>query len=215
MSSSKTEDLPKPPPATLDLSTYRLWWEPEPLEPPTGNERDNSQAALLLSDDQVERWLSDGFLALDNIWPAELIARAAREAYAYFPLPDQREEGDRGSELSGSVARRDAQGRLWPGYVNTAPSSARQVSMPFFDLDDLAASPDLAVNQIALHSRILSVAAQLLGTTYDDLRCDLNVLRCRYGVGAADGNQDMHVGALRPCLCPAPVAWTSLYCACS
>ena len=214
MSSTKTEELPKPPPATLDLSTYRLWWEPEPLEPSVDalttlnddHSSSSSQAARpLLSDYQVERWLSDGFLALDNIWPAELIARAAREAYAYFPLPDQREEGDRGSELSGSVARRDAQGRLWPSYVNTAPSSARQVSMPFFDLDDVATSPDLAINQIALHSRILSIAAQLLGTTHDDLRCDLNVLRCRYGVAgdAADGNQDMHVGALRPQLCPA------------
>jgi hypothetical protein len=100
MSSTKTEELPKPPPATLDLSTYRLWWEPEPLEPSVDalttlnddHSSSSSQAARpLLSDYQVERWLSDGFLALDNIWPAELIARAAREAYAYFPLPDQRE----------------------------------------------------------------------------------------------------------------------------
>lgn len=206
----RTEELPRPPTATLDLSTYRLWWEPEPLEPCCSDtsaatlEDDHgacqSQTAPLLSDDQVERWLHDGFLALDNIWPAELIARAGREAYEYFPLPDQREEGDDGSELSGSVARRDAQGRLWPNYVNTAPSSARQVAMPFFDLDDVNASPDLAINQVALHSRILRIAAQLLGTTQDDLRCDLNVLRCRYGVGAEDGNQDMHVGALCSCI---------------
>ena len=208
-----SEELPPPPPATADLSAHPLWWEPEPLDPvPTGpthptaaDDEPDSEGptpgparAAVLSDEQVQRWLSHGFLALDNIWPADLIARAAKEAYEYFPLPDQREEGDVGSELSGSVARRDAQGRLWPNYVNTSPSSARQVAMPFFDLDDVAASPDLAINQIALHSRILSIAAQLLGTTCDDLRCDLNVLRCRYGVGPEDGNQDMHVGARHP-----------------
>ena len=204
-----SEELPPPPPATADLSAHPLWWEPEPLDPepvptPTHPTADDElegpagEGAAVLSDEQVQRWLSHGFLALDNIWPADLIARAAKEAYEYFPLPDQREEGDVGSELSGSVARRDAQGRLWPNYVNTSPSSARQVAMPFFSLDDVAASPDLAINQIALHSRILSIAAQLLGTTCDDLRCDLNVLRCRYGVGPEDGNQDMHVGARRP-----------------
>ena len=209
-----SEELPPPPPATADLSAHPLWWEPELLDPvptpthPTADdepEGPTGSGAAVLSDEQVQRWLSHGFLALDNIWPADLIARAAKEAYEYFPLPDQREEGDVGSELSGSVARRDAQGRLWPNYVNTSPSSARQVAMPFFDLDDVAASPDLAINQIALHSRILSIAAQLLGTTCDDLRCDLNVLRCRYGVGPEDGNQDMHVGArhLVGCCVPA------------
>ena len=184
--------LPAPPAPAAD---HALWWEPEPLGPSVSRESGESGAAGPLSDEQVQRWLSDGFLALDNIWPTDLIARAAVEAYQYFPLPHQREEGDNGSELSGSVARRDSQGRLWPNHVNTSPSSARQVAMPFFDLDDVAGSPDLAINQIALHSRILSIASQLLDTTEDDLRCDLNVIRCRYGVGLEDGNQDMHVGA--------------------
>eukprot|EP01051_Picozoa_sp_SAG22_P003262 SAG22_NODE_156_length_16999_cov_8.168047_5_plen_387_part_00 len=192
---------PPPPPPAKHPSAHTSWWEPEVLC--TGADCHEP----LLSPDQIARWLSDGFLALDNIWPAELVERAAVESYKYFPLPGAREDGDDGSELSGAVARRDAEGRLWPTYVNTAPSSARQVAMPFFDLDDKQASPDLALNQIGLHPRMLGVAAQLLAAEQSDLRCDLNVLRARYGpsaqagrtkyqhvvAGTDDGNQEMHV----------------------
>lgn len=189
MDAPVADEYPCPPPAT-DNSTC-AWWEPDPLDPtPTPDE---GTCGPLLSQEQVSRWTQDGFLLLDNIWPAELICRAAEEAYRYFPLPGQREEGDTGSELSGAVARRDARGRLWPGTVQTAPSSLRQIQMPFVDLDDLEASADLALNYISVHPRMLSVASQLLRTVESDLRCDLNVLRCRYGVGSADGNQDMHV----------------------
>jgi hypothetical protein len=196
------EGYPHPPQPTADFYATCDWWEPELLQPGHIN------TGSLLSDEQVNRWVEEGFLCLDNIWPVELISRAAEEAYRYFPEPDQREEGDTGSELSGSVARRCSRGKLWPSHVQTAPSSARQVAMPFFDLDDVEASPDLAINEISLHPRMLSIASQLLGTDEPDLRCDLNVLRCRYGVAAKpnetyqntsgrsaslDGNQDMHV----------------------
>lgn len=55
------------------------YWEPEL---PAG-------ADELLSDEQKHRWVHTGFLAIDGLFPSAMIARAAAEAEAYFPLPGE------------------------------------------------------------------------------------------------------------------------------
>jgi hypothetical protein len=68
--------------------------------------------------------------------------------------------------------------------------------MPFMDLDDIDASPDMALNQVALHPPALAVMAQLLDTSVKDLRLSQCALRARYGQGddAKDtGDQPYHV----------------------
>eukprot|EP01043_Picozoa_sp_COSAG02_P088411 COSAG02_NODE_25533_length_656_cov_0.696589_2_plen_88_part_00 len=68
--------------------------------------------------------------------------------------------------------------------------------MPFMHLDNLDDSPDMALNQVALHPPALAVMAQLLDTSVEDLRLSQCALRARYGQGdeAEDnGDQPYHV----------------------
>ena len=206
-------DYVRPPsPFTYDDSTP--YWEPERL-PEAGE-------GPLLSPEAVERFLTAGFLAVDGLWPEELVQRASAEAHEYFPEPHAREEGDAGPELSGAVQAKDRRGRPWPGYVQVAPSRSRFVAMPFFDLEDFSQSPDMALNEIGVHPRVLSLAAQVLGAESGDVRSDQNVLRARYGPtartpaeseGEAVGDQDLHVGTLRApeqaSPCPTPLSLSS------
>ena len=192
MGSSSTEYV-RPP---IPRADHDRFWEPELLPP--GD-------AAKLSSEQTRHFLEKGFIALDGIWPDDMIERASAEAAEYFPNPHEREEGDVGAELSwGNMhIAKDRRGRPWPGYIHTAPARSRIVAMPFFDLDDPARSPDLALNHIGLHPRLLNVVTQLMGRTDPaEIRSDQNVLRARYGPtdksppdlrGEAVGNQDMHV----------------------
>lgn len=190
---SSSSEYVQPPTPRADHDRF---WEPELLPP--GD-------AAKLSSGQVAHFLEKGFIALDGIWPADMVERASAEAAEYFPNPHEREEGDVGPELSwGNMhIAKDRRGRPWPGYIHTAPARSRIVAMPFFDLDDPARSPDLALNHIGLHPRLLKVVTQLMGRTDPaEIRSDQNVLRARYGPtdksppdlrGEAAGNQDMHV----------------------
>lgn len=88
----------------------------------------------------------------------------------------------------------DREGRPWPGYLNR--TVVVWPSMPFMDLEDVDASPDMALNQVALHPPALAVVAQLLETSVEDLRLSQCALRARYGQGddAQDtGDQPYHV----------------------
>ena len=69
-------------------------------------------------------------------------------------------------------------------------------------LTDPAASPDMALNQVAIHEPALAVVAQLLSTAMPDLRLAQCALRSRYGPASADaaatadedtGDQAFHV----------------------
>ncbi len=181
---------------------HTLFWEPEPLQPPAAGHLADVPS---LSAEQVAHFLEKGFIAVDGIWPAEMIEQASAEAAEYFPNPLERGDGDVGPELSwGNMhIAKDRQGRPWPPYIHTAPARSRIVAMPYFDLDDPSRSPDLALNHIGLHPRLLAIVAQLMGRTDPaEIRSDQNVLRARYGPtdmtpldlrGEAVGNQDVHV----------------------
>ena len=164
------EPVPKPPsPYIYDDSTE--YWEPQEPRGEGG----------LLSEEQKQSFLSDGFVVIHGLWPSAMIDEAAAEAHDYFPEPG--DEGRRtSSELDGQLMPIDRKGRLWPAYIHR--SLVRWPAMPFMHLENHGRSADMALNQISLHPPVLAVAAQLMDTTPADLRLSQSVLRARYGPAA-------------------------------
>jgi hypothetical protein len=180
------ETAPPPMPRSPYDYSETLWWEPE--QPQGGGG--------LLSEEQRARFVTDGFLALDSVWPMSLTAQAAEEGHAYFPLPGN--EGPRPSSELVDPRAVDRRGRPWPSYVHR--SNVVWPALPFMHLEDQALSPDMALNHIPLWPRMLAIAAQLMSTTEEDLRLSQCVLRARYGPPLAEiehGDSDSvrHAGA--------------------
>lgn len=174
------------------LSPDQLWWDPVALpaddKEEAGQMGGSGTASGLLTAAQVRSFVSEGWIAVDGLWPPELVARAVTEARQYFPAQSEHEDG-----VVGEHDMVDAQGQPWGRRLHR--SLHRWVAMPFADLEGPGweAAADMALNQISLHPRALSVAAQLMGTTEADLRISQSVLRPRYGNAAGDGEQGLHV----------------------
>ena len=177
------------PPAQPVYDARTRWWEPERPADGSGS----------LSADQVKRWREDGFLAIDGLWEAPLIAAAKAEAEAYFPRAgEEAAHSDAyvggGADLPKDQQPVDREGRPWPGYLHR--SAVVWPSMPFMSLEDPAASCDMALNKIAIHPPALAAVAQLMATTVDDLRLSQCALRARYGPQDPEhdpGDQAAHV----------------------
>eukprot|EP01052_Picozoa_sp_SAG31_P014308 SAG31_NODE_884_length_11256_cov_2.889666_8_plen_180_part_00 len=85
-----------------------MFVDPEPVLPPS-----QASGGAVLTDEQVERWRSEGYLFLTGVWGAELIARAAAEAHDVYPSPS----GDVG--LAAKLAQAVAAGRTkGPSPIN-------------------------------------------------------------------------------------------------
>ena len=100
------------PPAQPVYDARTRWWEPERPADGSGS----------LSADQVRRWREDGFLAIDGLWEAPLIAAAKAEAEAYFPRAgEEAAHSDAyvggGADLPKDQQPLDREGRPWPGSV--------------------------------------------------------------------------------------------------
>ena len=122
--------------------------------------------APILTDEQVRRWNEEGFLFLDGVWPAELIARASEESHAVFPQPP-------------------------PGDVAAAAEIAAQVLAGSMTAPGIAGDainfPSLhapATNEVTLHERCWKVVEQLLGT--DDLRLAESIVISKYGANGQE-----------------------------
>ena len=70
----------------VTASTTTDWWEAEALV---------SAGQRMLTEDQISRWLNDGFLVVTGLWPPELVERAMAEARALHSL-EQVESVSRG-----------------------------------------------------------------------------------------------------------------------
>ena len=119
------------------------WWHPERLP-------DDS---TLLTADQLARFNEIGFVVVDNLWPDELVQRAADEARARHPVDEV-------------VARSVAD----PGRIALS-------RMPW--THNGADAPDDALNVMTIHPRALQVVAQLMRTTPMMLRFFVFILSSR------------------------------------
>eukprot|EP01051_Picozoa_sp_SAG22_P010216 SAG22_NODE_905_length_6570_cov_9.540411_3_plen_402_part_00 len=169
------------------------WVHPVELPPSEPDAAGRWPRQPLLTSAQVADFVSDGFIAVDNLWPGPLVARAAAEAAQYFPDKSEDPDGDYGG--TGRLAQVDARGEPWGRRVHA--SNMRWAALPFPDISSggggWETAPELALNQISVHERALSAVAQLLGTVEEDLRLSQSVVRPRYGNAANGGNQGMHV----------------------
>ena len=107
---------------------------------PEALEPRGTSSGAILSAEQIERWRTTGALVLDGLLPAELVARAKMQAEARYPAP----------------------GDTPPGYVRPyglSPCPRSHIRFPM-DSDILG-----ALNEVTLEPRLLTAAAELLGTT--------------------------------------------------
>ena len=147
------------------------WWWPEQL--PDDQEPDEP----LLSLDQRRRFLEDGFIVVDGLWPTEMIEKAAAETRELFP--EQK-----------VIARSLSDERYNPFS-----------SMPWVHRQEESA--DLAINHMSVHQRPLKAASELLGVNAGELRLYQDHLIAKFGrpVGGEEsgtpitvaGDQDIHV----------------------
>ena len=149
------------------------WWWPEslPLEQAVNSNVD------LLNTDQRQRFLNDGFIVVDNLWPSEIIEQATAETKELFP-----EE---------KVIARSLSDETYNSFSQ----------MPWIHRQDESA--DLAINHMSVHPRAIKVASELLNVTAVDLRLYQDHLIAKFGrpleleidadsVSVA-GDQDIHV----------------------
>ncbi len=147
------------------------WWWPEQL--PGDQEPDEP----LLSNEQRRRFLEDGFIVVDGLWPTEMVEKAAAETKEL--LPEQK-----------VIARSLSDERYNP--FSPMPWVHRQEE-----------SADLAINHMSVHQRPLKAASELLGVNVGELRLYQDHLIAKFGrpIGGEEsgtpmtvsGDQDIHV----------------------
>eukprot|EP01050_Picozoa_sp_SAG11_P034386 SAG11_NODE_12129_length_720_cov_1.405797_1_plen_127_part_00 len=103
--------VPVPTPESYQ-GPCQQWWEPIPL-PPAATAAD---ARRLLTPEQVQSFISDGFIAVNDLYPERLVAQAAREAAQYFPTA-LREES-----IEGPLDMVDARGEPWGSRLHRSVS---------------------------------------------------------------------------------------------
>ena len=129
-----------------------LYVEPEPVAPPSA-----PGGSDVLTEEQVQRWQSEGYLFLDGVWPEELMQQASKQALEIFPQPP-------------------------PGDVHAAAAIAETVSeRGNIEFPSLSAP---ATNDVTLHERCWKVVEQLLGT--DDLRLAESIVISKYGANGQE-----------------------------
>ncbi len=149
------------------------WWWPERL--PSDSELKVDQN--LLTQDQYDRFLNDGFIVVDDLWPSDLIDQAITETQDLFP-----EEKVIAKSLSDERYR---------------PFS----SMPWIHQGERSA--DLAINHMSIHPRAIKAAGELLQTGVRELRLYQDHLIAKFGrpyesdealaTTTILGDQDIHV----------------------
>ena len=149
------------------------WWWPERLP----SQREGESQQTFLTEDQRLRFLSDGFLVVDDLWPSDLIEQAVRETHKLLPKHKV-------------VTRSLADERYRPFS-----------SMPWVHEGENSA--DLAINHMSVHPRAIKVASELLQVDVTRLRLYQDHLIAKFGqptkAGETDslmveaGDQDIHV----------------------
>lgn len=149
------------------------WWWPERL--PADSELESNQD--LLSKDQRKRFLNDGFIVVDDLWPSGLIDQATAETRELFP-----EE---------KVAARSLADERYRPFS----------SMPWIHRGEQSA--DLAINHMSIHPRAVKAASELLQIDVTELRLYQDHLIAKFGraaepdgadsIAAILGDQDIHV----------------------
>ena len=139
------------------------WWWPEQLP------SDQDSEAKLLSSDQRRRFLEDGFIVVDDLWPSEMVEQAVAETIELFP--EQK-----------VIARSLSDERYNPFS-----------SMPWIHRQEESA--DLAINHMSVHHRAIRAASELLGVDAAELRLYQDHLIAKFGrpVGEEDGAQPMSI----------------------
>ncbi len=147
------------------------WWWPEALP----DDDALAPGQTLLTQAQRERFLNDGFVVLDNLWPEAMITQATEEAKEVFPED---------TVIARSLAD--------PRYFSFS-------AMPWAHGGE--ASANLAINHMALHPRAIRAVSELLQTDAQDLRLYQDHLIAKCGRPAdpdnplkpVSGDQDIHV----------------------
>jgi hypothetical protein len=120
---------------------------------------------------QVEQFRSQGWLLVDGIWPAEVMADACAAAAELYPEVGEHEPGERFGAAGGVLSTAEHDGSLW-----------QKAAFPF------DAAP---LNAVCLEPRLLSGLAQLLGVSAHELRMTQSTCNGKYG-------ERPEGGALRP-----------------
>lgn len=140
--------------------------DPEPC-PVTGP--DETGASGVLSDEQVNRWRSEGYALVDGVIASDLVHRLQTAAFEHFPAPGT-DDAERMSDFGSASA---------PGAPMVFPSKVA------------------AFNEMTLNPRLLAAVAQLLGVSVDGLRLTQSDLWPKYGrsdrSGGANDNQDQRI----------------------
>ena len=149
------------------------WWWPEQLPP--DDELEAGQG--LLTQDQCDRFINDGFVVVDGLWPRDLVDQAVAEAGELFP--------------EAKVVSRSLSDERYNPFS----------SMPWIHQGERSA--DLAINHMSIHPRAIKAAGQLLKTNVTELRLYQDHLIAKFGrpcrsdepgsAGTILGDQDVHV----------------------
>ena len=152
-----------------DLDTED-WWHPEI---PAGD----PETDCILSQEQVEQCRVNGFLVLTQLWPEEVIERAATEARQRHPREHVVENNGGFSAMP------------WVHHDKHADSNT--------------GSADAALNHMTIHRNALKAVAQVMGVTPMELRLSQSHVIAKYGREVPDPHdpsktimaedQDIHV----------------------
>eukprot|EP01047_Picozoa_sp_COSAG01_P004575 COSAG01_NODE_152_length_23937_cov_122.193976_5_plen_187_part_00 len=142
------------------------WWDPLRLanEPVAAAGAAAATAADVLSPELVSRWLHDGFVVVDNLWPEALVAQAMAEAMELHPEAQE-------------LVRARGRGGMQPGRGFS--------EMPWTTKGEK--SPDMALNLMTVHPRVLSAVSQLLATPVSNLRLSQSHVIAKAGVAKPGG----------------------------
>ena len=120
----------------------------------------------VLSAEMVAAWHANGWLLVDGVLPAGLVAAAAADGAAIYPTP---------SGSNGTAEQLASSGRLRLGDGGNSVST----DFPY---------NSRALNQVVVHPRMLRAVEQLLAT--DDIRLTQAGFGAKYGLAAGKSRKD-------------------------
>ena len=129
----------------------------------------------IFSDAQVEQFRGQGWLLIDGIWPADVMADACAAAAELYPEEGEHEPGERFGAAGGVLSTAEQDGSLW-----------QKAAFPFD-------APPL--NAVCLEPRLLSGLAQLLDVSAHELRMTQSTCNGKYGERPSESGGE---GLLRP-----------------
>ena len=156
-----------------------LWWDPIAL--------DSESEGPVLTEDQVQQWLENGFLIVTGLWPEDLVEAAAATAAHLHPYEAVKANKGGFSEQPWHMAP--------PASVLKDPTQTED-----------AAGPENPLNHMTIHPRAISAVAQLMDTPQTNVRLSQSHVIARWGGlidpdateddelhGVIQGDQDIHV----------------------